>query len=162
MDTPGSSRFAALAVAALALGFAGCGGDSEDSTATDASGGTREEFIASADAICTQTAEEIAAETAMRFPQGAAANERQLEQLFAEVTIPAIAEQYEEIGALPVPEGDEEEVDALLSAAEDAVAEAEENPRSLLVLQGSETPFSEVISLSADYGFKVCGSPEPG
>jgi hypothetical protein len=154
-------RTAAAGVLATAtIAAIGCGGDSEDSTSSSGTGGTREEFVASADAICTETAEEIAAETAERFPEGAAATEKQVEQLFVEVTIPALTDQYEEIGALPVPEGDEEEVDALLSAADEAIAEAEEDPGSLLVLQGSETPFTEVNRLSTDYGLQVCGSPE--
>ena len=143
-----------------AIAVAGCGEDSEDSTSTAASGGTREEFIASADEICARTAEQITAETAARFPQGATANERQLEELFAEVTIPALADQYEEIGALPVPEGDEEEIEALVSAADEAIAAAEEDPATLSVLQGSETPFTEVNRLSAEYGLQVCGSAE--
>lgn len=156
-------RTAAAGVLATAtIAAIGCGGDSEDSTSTSATGGTRAEFIASADEICTQTAEEIAAETAELFPQGAAATEKQVQQLFVDVTIPALIDQYEQIGALPVPQEDEEEVDALLSAADDALAEAEKDPASLLVLQGDETPFSEVIRLSTDYGFEVCGSAESG
>ena len=154
-----NSRLIALAAAALALALAACGGDSEE-TSTPGGDDARAEFIAAADAICAETGEEINAETLELFPQGAAANEKQLEKLFAEVTIPALARQYEEIAALPVPEGDEEEVDAILTAADEAIAEAEEDPASLLVLQGAETPFSEVNRLSTDYGLEVCGSAE--
>ena len=132
-------------------------------TPPTASGATdRADFIAAADAICTETAEQINADTLKLFPEGAAANEKQLGRLFAEVTIPALDEQYEEIAALPVPEGDEDEVEAIIDAADQAIAESEEDPASLLVLQGAETPFSDVNQLSADYGLVVCGSAESG
>ena len=62
--------------------------------------------------------------------------------------------------ALPVPEGDEDEVEALLAAADEAIAQAEKDPASLLVLQGADTPFSEVNRLSTKYGLEVCGSAE--
>lgn len=160
MDTRGSSGLVAvLASAALALGSAGCGG-SDDTASTPAGGDSRSDFIAAADAICAKTGEEINAETVEFFPQGTAPSEKDLEELFAEVTIPALARQYEEIAALPVPEGDEEEVEALLAAADEAIAQAEKDPASLLVLQGADTPFSEVNRLSTEYGLEVCGSAE--
>jgi hypothetical protein len=152
----------APALAALALTAAGCG-DSDDTTGGSSDGGeatTRADFIAAADEICSSTAADINAEISARFPDGQA-QEEELAEVVTEVTLPALESQYEQIGALPVPEGDEEAVDEFLAAADEAIAETEENPEVLLTLRGAETPFDRTNELQQEFGLKVCGAPEP-
>ena len=152
----------ALALAALALTAVGCG-DSDDTSGSSSESEestTRADFIAAADEICSSTAGDINAEISARFPDGQA-QEEELAEVVTEVTLPALESQYEQIGALPVPEGDEEAVDEFLEAADQAIAETEEDPEVLLTLRGSETPFDRTNELQQEFGMKVCGAPEP-
>ncbi len=155
-----SSFRAALALAAVLLvALAGCGGDDEASTTETT---TKAGFIAAADQICTETGAKISAEAQERFPDGLAPGEGDaIEQFFAEVTIPALKAQYEQIGELTPPEGEEDEVEAIVEAGNAAVAKAEKDPASLAVLTGFKTPFDEVGELQRDFGFEVCGAADP-
>ena len=61
--------------------------------------------------------------------------------------------QVEEIRELGAPEGDEEKVEAILTALEDGAAEIEDDPSQ--ALEGD--PLKEARELADEYGFKVCG-----
>ncbi|HSK49535.1 MAG TPA: hypothetical protein VK889_03475 [Solirubrobacterales bacterium] len=67
--------------------------------------------------------------------------------------VPALDRQVDELRALGVPEGDEEQVDEILVAVEDASAEVADDPS--IAFEG-ET-LKEADELAKDYGFKVCG-----
>ena len=153
---------APLALAAgLTIALSGCGDDGDTSTTSEGPP-TKAEFVATVDEICTQTGATVNAEAQTRFPDGVApGGGDEITKFFAEVTIPALADQYEQVGELTPPEGDEEEVAAIVEAGNEAVAEAEENPDSLNVLKGAKTPFDEVGELEREYGFKVCGAADP-
>jgi hypothetical protein len=156
------TRFKTTALTALATGLlivlAGCGDD--DSTSSEDS--AKADFIAEGDQICTQTGVDVSEEAQKRFPSGVApADGGAIEKFFAEVTIPALRDQYEQIGALTPPSGDEDEVQAILDAGNEAVDEAEKDPRALAVLKGGKTPFDEVSQLEQAYGFQVCGAADP-
>ena len=69
--------------------------------------------------------------------------------------LPSIQQQGEEIRDLGAPEGDEDQVDEILTSLEDAVAEGEEEPE--LLFEGKTDPFGDVNQMTQDYGFKVCG-----
>ncbi len=141
----------AMAVAIVALG--GCG-DSDD-------GGeealTKVEFIEQGDAICEKAekqaeteAEEFAEENGFDLEK---ATEEELEEAVAEVLVPALGQQAEEIDALAAPEGDEDKVEAIVVALEDGTADVEEDPS--LVFEGK--PLKEASQLATDYGFEACG-----
>lgn len=154
----------ALAVACAALLFtAGCG-DSDDETTsetTSAVSSERAEFIAAADQICSDTGARLAAEVQEALPKDLNdAPRKELLAIFTDVTLPGLEQQYEEIAALPVPEGDEEEVEAILAEAESAIAESKQDPLQLLVLSGEATPFDELNQLEVEYGLQVCGAPD--
>jgi len=158
---------AGIAAAVLLTGAAGCGDDSDEpapatSTAAESDSLSKEEYIAAADGICTETSEAVNAEIESRFPadEGASASEEGLVAFFTEVTLPELRGQFDQIAALPPPAGDEEAVGAILDEADQAISESEANPELLLVLQGASTPFDEVNRLSQEFGFEVCGAAE--
>lgn len=145
---------AAGMVFALAA-FAGCGGGEDDGGGEEAL--TKVEFIAQGDAICEKAenqaeteAEAFAEENGFDLEK---ATDEELEEAIAEVLVPALERQSEEIDALGPPEGDEEEVEAIVVALEDGTAAVEDDPSS--VLEGS--PLKEASQLAKDYGFKTCG-----
>ena len=149
---------AVAALVALAALVAGCGGGDEttDETVTL----TKTEFIKQGDAICEKGNEEIeegfedyAQENDL--PQNKEPSTEQGIEITETVILPNIQQQADEIRDLGAPEGDEEQVDELLTSLEDAIAEGEDDPESLF--SGETDPFGKVNQLAKDYGFKVCG-----
>lgn len=155
-----SKRLTLLFAAVLALAAIGAGcGSSDDSTETaeETVVLSKAEFIEQGDQICKEAeegseaeAEEFAEENDFVLEN---ASEEQLEEAVAEVLVPALDRQVEEIDALGAPEGDEEEVEAIVVALEDASAEVADDPS--LAFEGE--PLKEATRLADDYGFKVCG-----
>ena len=171
-------RITALLALALAAGLiaAGCGDDDDETTtaatttpttttagATGATGATgeplsKDEFITEADAICEAGDQEIDAEAQDFFPEGGSPGAAEEEAFVSEVVVPNIQEQLDGIAALTPPEGDEDEVQAILAAAQQAVDELEEDPSALSGGGGGGDPFAEANRLAQDYGLKACGS----
>ena len=145
--------FLAVGMAIALIAFAGCGGG--DDGGEEAL--TKTEFIAQGDAICEQSekqsetdAEAFAEDNGFDLEK---ASEEELEEAVAEVLVPALDRQAEEIDALGAPVGDEETIEAIVVALEDGTAEVEDDPS--LVFEGK--PLREASRLAADYGFEVCG-----
>jgi hypothetical protein len=145
------------AVLALAL-VAGCG-SSDDSTDTveETVTLTKAEFIKQGDQICERAekdseteAEEFAEENDFELEK---ASEEQLEEAITEVLVPALDRQVDELAALGAPEGDEEQIDAIIVALEDASADVADDPSQ--AFEGE--PLKEASELADEYGFKVCG-----
>ncbi len=153
---------APLALAAgLTIALSGCGDDGDASTTSEGPP-SKADFIVAVDQICTQTGASVNAEAQARFPDGVApGGGDEIEKFFAEVTIPALDAQYEQIGELTPPAGQEEQVEAIVDAGTEAVEAAEEDPSTLNVLKGAATPFDEVGKLEREFGFKVCGAADP-
>jgi len=147
---------AAIAVlVALAALVAGCGGggDTTDETVTL----TKAEFIKQGDAICKKgndqsekEAEEFAKDNDFTLEK---ASKEQLEEAVSEVLVPNLERQTEELDALGAPEGDEDKVEAIVVALEDAADEVKDDPG--VVFEGSV--LDKPGKLAKDYGFKVCG-----
>ncbi|HWJ42480.1 MAG TPA: hypothetical protein VNR67_03510, partial [Solirubrobacterales bacterium] len=134
---------------------AGCGGggDTTDETVTL----TKAEFIEQGDAICKaggdqseSEAEEFAEENGFDLEKG---SEEQIEEAVAEVLVPTLRQQAEELDELGAPEGDEEQVEAIVVSLEGATDEIEDEPG--LVFE--EEVFDEPNELAQAYGFEVCG-----
>lgn len=154
----GRPRFAVLAAAAVASAVlaVGCGGgDDEDSTASDA----QADFIAQADQICSEASARINAEAEKRQQEAGSdvGSGRDVIDLYTEVTIPELKRMFDQIGELTPPPGDEEQVEQILDAADEALREANQKPASLAKPGGQGNPFDEVNGLEQDYGFEVCG-----
>jgi hypothetical protein len=151
-----ASLLALAALVALAALIAGCGGGDETTDSTTVTL-TKAEFIKQGDAICKEgnedneaEAEEFAEKNGFTLEK---ASDKQLEDAVGEVLVPSLNRQAEEINALGAPEGDEDKVEEIVVALEDATEEIEDDPS--LVFE--EKTLEEPNQLADAYGFKVCG-----
>lgn len=149
---------AAVAAAVLAALVAGCGGG--DETTDESVTLTKVEFIKQGDAICKagnkeieEGFEEFAEENDL--PENKEPSKEQGVELVETVILPSVQQQGEELRELGAPEGDEDQVDEMLTALEDAVAEGEDEPE--LLFEGDTDPFGDANQQAKAYGFKVCG-----
>lgn len=149
-----------VAVAALAMIVAACGGGS-DSTET-ASSISKAEFVKKGNAICAKGEKEVE-DGVEKFAEKNNLSERnpasskQVEELAEKILVPAVRKQLNELRALGIPSGDEEEVEAIFAAVEEALKETEEDP-SVFGQEGGVGPFAKANKLSREYGLTVCGS----
>jgi hypothetical protein len=133
------------------------GGDESSTTSTTTNGGlTKDHFLARGNAICRTGTYEID-QAADRVFTGRKPSAAQLQQ-FADLAVPAVQAQIDQIGALTPPEGDEDEVKAILDAAQDANDRVEPDPSLFVAGQEGDDPFDEANRLANDYGLKECGS----
>ncbi len=142
----------------LALAFSACGGDGGGG----GGGPSKAEFIEEADAICAEgsgRAEQIARE-GFSDPQNPTPEEV---LAIVEQLIPLQRETTADVHALDKPEGEEDEINALLDQADAATDRAEEEidtpEEAVAVVQASDTPqdpFHEVNQAFAAYGFEAC------
>ena len=147
-----------LAVLLAAAAFAGCGGDEDDPdefAPLVAEPVSKVEFLEQADAIChaSEARIEAAADELVagrRDPKPAA-----VERVALHVVVPALEGEVKAIRALGAPAGDEDEVEAILSATERGVAAIERDPRGLL--DGVPAPLREAERLARRYGSRECG-----
>jgi hypothetical protein len=166
-------RITTLLALALAAGLiaAGCGDDDDETTtsstttttagATGATGATgeplsKDEFITQADAICEAGDKKIDAAAQETFSGGQPSQAEQ-EQFVTEDVVPNIQEQVDGLRALTPPEGDEDEVSAILDSAQDAIDQIESDPGTLTEGANGDDPFSEANQLAKEYGLTVCG-----
>lgn len=140
-----------ISVLALAGIAAGCGGgdDGESNSLTKA------EFVKQASQICDEIDKETQKnlEAAARSQEGVPPSKNTEEQLVNNIVIPALQKQSEQLGELGAPEGDEEEIDAIIGALDDVAADAEANP---VGVAAEPTPFREVDELMKDYDLDDC------
>lgn len=151
-----ASLLALAALLALAVLVAGCGGGDETTDSATVTL-TKTEFIKQGDAICKEAneeneteAEEFAEENGFTLEK---ASKDQLEEAVAEVLAPSLNQQAKELDALGAPEGDEDKVEAIVVALEDATDEIEDDPSLVFEEKTLEKP----NQLAKAYGFKVCG-----
>jgi hypothetical protein len=141
---------------ALAALVAGCGGGDETTDSATVTL-TKTEFIKQGDAICKEAneeneteAEEFAEENDFTLEK---ASKDQLEEAVAEVLVPSLNQQVEELDALGAPKGDEDQVEEIIVSLEDATGEIEDDPSLVFEEKTLEKP----NQLAEAYGFKVCG-----
>jgi hypothetical protein len=151
-----ASLLALAALVALAALIAGCGGGDETTDSATVTL-TKTEFIKQGDAICKESNEENEAEAEDFAEENGftleKASKEQLEEAVAEVLVPSLSQQAEELDALGAPEGDEDKVEEIVVALEDATAEIEDDPSLVFEEKTLEKP----NQLADAYGFKVCG-----
>lgn len=140
---------------ALALAVTGCGGG-DDGKSTDtptAAAITQAEFITQADAICKAGNATIdAAATAVGDNPSAA----DIELFVTSAVIPGVQAQHDSIDALGAPEGDEDQIAALLAALQTGIDNLTADPGAITTAEGS--PFAEANQLASDYGLQECGA----
>jgi hypothetical protein len=147
-----------LFAAGLAAGLiaAGCGDD--DDSAADHPPPTKQEFIARADEICRAGDRQI--NTAGReffagVSEGGEPSQSAIAEFGQQEVLPAFERTIDRLADLPVPEGDEEVISAILTAARDGIERLREQPELIL----DDEP-SEADRLFAQYGIDTCGESE--
>jgi hypothetical protein len=153
-----------FALAALALVVAGCGGDQDEGGSEGSANGevlTKAEFIKRADEICEQVDETQKAAFRNYTAKHPDAIESQSvnEELVSTIGLPPLDAEARQLDALPVPEGDEPEVQAIVEGLEEAVRKVERNPALLVNLKEGAGPFEAAGKLAGEYGLKACSLP---
>jgi hypothetical protein len=165
--------FCALAVVGI---LAGCGGGGSSSSSERESSGalSKTEFIAQADAVCTESqketaplrkeAEKIEGSSNPESPKNLASLAEVLEQAGVNAQ-----KEYAELRELRPPAGDEKVIDSMLGKAEEAAAYSlkaaealeEDELTEFSGIVGTAAPLNERAKAMAEgYGFKVCGQVE--
>lgn len=145
---------------ALALLAAGCGGGGDETTTTASL--SKAQFIKKADGICASAEKEVEGEFES-FAKEHKLSEKQppshgeSEEAATSILIPSIEGQVEDIRALGAPAGEEEKVEELLTAVEDALDKAKQDPAAFIETEG-EGDFAHANKLAREYGLTVCGS----
>jgi hypothetical protein len=149
------------AIVAIAAIVAGCGSSDDSSGTTDVTVTvTKTQLIKQGDAICKQSDTEIE-EGFERFaeendiPQNQEPSNAQGVEIIETVIVPSIKTQAELIRDLGAPQGDEDQIDAMLDSLDEAVEKAEENPEALF--DEKTDPFGDAKDKATAYGFKACG-----
>lgn len=159
------SKLLALAIAALSLVAAGCGGGDDTTTietgvsgATGASGAplSKEQFVAQADAICKDASQQIKSQAGQTLSQSSSPNE--IAAFTTNVLIPKQEEISDQIRALTPPEGDEDQVSAILDAVDSALQRVKDDPDLQADPQAAEAEFTDADQLATDYGLEECGN----
>ena len=85
---------------------------------------------------------------------GGQPSDEEVATFFSETLVPMAKDEAAQIDALAAPEGDEEEVDAIVTALNDAIAVVESDPEAAVAAE--DDPFEEYQTLAADYGLQEC------
>jgi hypothetical protein len=143
-----------LAGLVLALAVAGCGGGGSSSSTAALS---KSEFVAQGNAICQKGDKAINEAAKKVFTQSQAPSQATQQKFVTDSVIPSIQSEIDAIDALPAPSGDEDQVQAIVDAAQSALDKAKADP-TLLTDQGGSDPFAQANKLADDYGLTKCGS----
>jgi hypothetical protein len=148
------------ALMAVALIAAGCG-SSDDSTTDSTASLTKAEFLKQGNAVCAAGNKKLEAgfesfAKENNLKENKKPTDAQFEELAETVLVPGVQGQIDGLRALGTPEGDEGELDELLTSAEEVVEEVEEEPL-LIAEENGEEPFATVNQEASAYGLTTCG-----
>ena len=150
---PHAIEYAAVAVAVAATVASGCGGDSGgDTTSAGGAALTKEQWIAKADAICAPGQSKIS-QAVNGLYSGATPSQADLDHYAKDVLAATVQGDIDKIRELPVPEGNEEQIDRILQAAQDGVDQLEAQGLD----RSGGGPFIEANLLAQHYGLNTCG-----
>lgn len=141
---------AIAACAAIAAGAAGCGGDDGDGETTATATLTKEEWIQQADQICG-TGDDTIQQAAQDAGLNNKSTPEELTQFYTDTVLPNIEDQRDQIEALPIPAGEEDSINAITDALDQAISDSQADP-------GDSSTFEDVNQLAQDYGLTSCGS----
>ena len=149
-----------VTVLAGAMLVAGCGSSDDNDSTTALS---KAEFVKQGNAICRKGNEEIEEgfeefAKEKNLGKNKEPSEADFEEAAETVLVPGVSKQIDGLRALGAPEGDEGEVDQLLTGAEEALEEIEGDPAKATEENGG--PFVKVNKEAREYGLTVCGEEE--
>lgn len=133
---------------------AGCGDDDDDDAGIATSELSKQEWVEQANEICAKGNEEVGKAAQETFSQGEP-SQQQVEEFALDVAMPGTQEQVDEIRALGAPEGDENEIAAILDTAQEGIEEIHDDPSKL---DDGESTLDEASQQMAEYGVAACGA----
>jgi hypothetical protein len=138
----------------MALLVVGCGGGSDTTSSM-----TRAEFIKQAEAVCVKTdkIQEQALKAFLSDHKEMPKSKKGREALIEGLGIPSVQVETEELAALTSATKGAREIDAFVTAMEEAVEKTKEEPLSMT--KSSVNPFDKAERLATKYGFKECAEP---
>jgi hypothetical protein len=125
----------------------GCGGGGESIS--------KEDFIEQADEICAAGSEEL--DAILDELEPATPTSDDIAEFLRDDYVPNIRAQIDDIRELGFPEGDEDELDAILDDSESVLDDIEEDPQTAVQ---QANPFAEVNQQLQEYGLTECGGGE--
>jgi hypothetical protein len=131
----------------LSLVAAGCGGDDEADAAEPLS---KSEFVTQADKICADGNADLETEAEAL---GDEPSQEEIEAFATDTLVPNLQAQHDDLDALGAPEGDEDEVQAILDALQEGIDALESDPAAVT---SSDDPLAEASELAGDYGLEEC------
>jgi hypothetical protein len=149
-------RTIALALAALALSLAGCGGDDQALSTT--------EFQEQGNAVCKEGDAQLAEKGKRLFgPDGKAPpSVEALAAYFREDALPVARAKLDGLDRLDPPEGERKKVERMLAAGRRAIDEVDQelkkDPIAYFSAKGAD-PFEEFNRLAAELGLHGCAAP---
>ena len=135
----------------------GCGGGGDSSTLRARS--PKKNLSAKADAVCKNGTERLQAAIGRILkdqPNITKVSQAEQEKIVTTVLVPNVSKEVKELRALGAPDGDEEQVDAMVTALEEGVETAERDPEA--VTKSSDAIFGIASRIAGEYGLTVCGS----
>jgi hypothetical protein len=156
----GNAHRAGLTLPLLVLAIAGCGGEDEgeeEFPAGVSQPATKVEFLREADRICVSSEARIEAAADDLLRERGRPDPERVEQVALKIAVPALETEVRAIGSLTPPEGDEDEIQAILDATERGIAQIEADPRGLT--DGPPPGLREAQRLAERYGSAECGFP---
>jgi len=138
-----------LGAVTAALFAIGCGGDDDDGSSL-----SKQEFLKQGNEICAKGNQELD-QAAQKTFSGGPPSAEEASAFVNDELIPNVEDQVSQLRDLSPPEGDEDEVNAILDAADEGLSKSEDDPAG--VFQEGD-PFAEANKLARDYGLVACGS----
>lgn len=154
------ARFVVAAALTLMVAIAaGCGSapDKGPNGAASDKAPTKAAFLKRANAICERRVKGNQVAAGKIFNGANKPTKDTLPRFVSERILPSSRKEIDAIRKLDPPEGDEDQVKAILDSADSAIDKVEANPKLVVALGGSKDPFAESNKLSRDYGLKGCG-----
>ena len=108
----------AIVTALVAVGFTGCGGG-DDSSSTTTAAISKDDFVEFGNKICAEGNKTFDAAAKSTF-SGGKPTEAEMTKFVDETAVPTIQGEIDGIRAIGAPEGDEDQVNAILDAAQQA------------------------------------------
>ena len=148
---------ACSAALVIALAVAGCGSSDDDSSSDESSTTeiSKTDFVTQANEICKSSNTAIDSAANKVFGNGQP-TQAETEDFITTTVVPQVETQLSAIRELGVPEGDEDQVNAMLDAAESANEEVKADPISATTT--NTDPFKEANKLADEYGLTECAS----
>jgi len=157
-DDDSGTTTSAGAAEGTARGETGANGDGSEAAgsgsedASETAELSKEDFASRATAICKEASERFQSEFKALAGKGKQEGQNQQEAL-ADGVLEAFRTELDEIGALPVPSGDEDQIDAIFGALRGAAEEIEADPTGL---QQAGAQVNEARKLASEYGIEGC------